>query len=65
MTNNTPGKKGPGLGFWAVMGCIWIGLAVFGSVFDPDKKTIIISQFIVGGLCLIIFVVLKLKKKAL
>ena len=65
MANTTSKKKTPSLSFWAVMGCIWIALAVFGSVFDPDKKTIIISQFIVGGLCLIIFIVLKLRKKAL
>jgi len=44
------------------MGFIWIALALFGLVFDPDKKVIIISQIIVGGLCFIIFIVLKLKK---
>jgi len=62
MTNNTPKNKKPHLGFWAVMGFIWIALALFGLVFDPDKKVIIISQIIVGGLCFIIFIVLKLKK---
>jgi hypothetical protein len=62
MTNDTPQNKKPNLGIWAIMGFIWIALAIFGLVFDPDKKVIIISQIIVGGFCFIIFIVLKLKK---
>lgn len=65
MTNNTPKNKKPNLGFWVIMGIIWIALALFGLIFDPDKKVIIISQIIVGGLCFIIFIVLKLKKQTL
>jgi hypothetical protein len=65
MTNNSPKNEKSNLGSWVIMGFIWIALALFGLIFDPDKKVIIISQIIVGGLCFIIFIVLKLKKQAL
>ena len=45
-----------------IMGFIWIAIALFGLIFDPGKRVIIISQFAIGGLCLIIFIVTKLKK---
>jgi len=37
-------------------------LSLFGLLFDPEKRIIIISQFIVGLLCFVFFIVLKLKK---
>jgi len=48
--------------FWVIMGFVWIGLALFGLIFDPEKRVIIISQIVAGGLCFVIFVVMKLKK---
>lgn len=62
MTNNTPKNEKSNIGFWIIMGFIWIALALFGLLFDPEKRVIIISQFIVGSLCILIFMVLKLKK---
>jgi hypothetical protein len=49
-------------GIYAIMGFIWIGLALFGLIFDPEKRVIIISQIIVGLLCFILYVVSKLRK---
>ena len=34
---------------------MWIGLGLFGLIFDPDKKLIIISQFVAGFLIFIIY----------
>ena len=48
---------------WVIMGLMWIALALFGLIFDPEKRVIIISQIVVGALCLVIFVVLSFKKK--
>jgi hypothetical protein len=62
MKNNTPKNRKPNQGFWIIMGFIWIALALFGLFFDPEKKVIIISQFIVGSFCILVFIVLKLKK---
>jgi hypothetical protein len=49
-------------GTYAIMGFVWIGLALFGLIFDPEKRVIIISQIIVGLLCFVLYVVSKLKK---
>lgn len=65
MTNNINKSEKSNLGFWIIMGFIWIALALFGLLFDPEKKVIIISQFIVGSFCILVFIVLKLKKQAL
>ena len=46
-----------------VMGFIWIACALFGLIFDPEKKVIIISLFAIGGLCSVVYIVTKLKKK--
>jgi hypothetical protein len=62
MTNKRPKNEKSNLGFWIIMGFIWIALALFGLLFDPEKKVIIISQFIVGSFCILVFIVLKLKK---
>jgi hypothetical protein len=62
MMNNTTKNKKPNQGFWIIMGFIWIALALFGLLFDPEKRIIIISQFIVGSFCILVFIVLKLKK---
>jgi hypothetical protein len=45
-----------------VMGFIWIAFALFGLIFDPEKRLIIISQIVAGALCFFVFIVLKLKK---
>ena len=44
------------------MGFVWIAFALFGLIFDPEKRVIIISQIVAGGLCFVIFIVMKLKK---
>jgi hypothetical protein len=38
---------------WIVLGLIWIALALFGLIFDPEKKVIIISQIVAGGCALL------------
>jgi hypothetical protein len=48
--------------FWLIMGFVWIAFALFGLIFDPEKRVIIISQIVAGGLCLAIFIVSKLRK---
>jgi hypothetical protein len=59
-----PGKKGaavqenhrktnPTIYLW--MGLVWIGLALFGLTFDPDKGVIVVSQVIAGVFCLALF----------
>jgi len=45
-----------------IFALIWIGLGLFGLIFDPDKKLIIISQFVAGFLIFIIYVRFKLIK---
>lgn len=30
---------------YAIMGFVWIGLALIGLIFDPEKRVIIISLF--------------------
>ena len=46
-----------------IFALIWIGLGLFGLIFDPDKKLIIISQFVAGFTILVIYFWIKLKKK--
>lgn len=48
--------------YWVIMGFVWIAFALFGLILDPEKRVIIISQIIAGGLCFVIFIVAKLKK---
>jgi len=48
--------------FWLIMGLVWIAFALFGLIFDPEKRVIIISQIVAGGLCLVVFIVVKLRK---
>ena len=50
---NDDRKTNPTIYFW--MGLVWIGLALFGLVLDPDKSLIIISQVIAGVICLALF----------
>ena len=45
-----------------IMGCVWIAFALFGLVFDPEKRVIIISQIGAGGLCFLVYIVMKRKK---
>lgn len=42
-----------------IMGLVWIGLGTFGLTFDPDKKWIILSQFIAGIMCFAYYWVFK------
>ena len=46
-----------------IFALIWIGLGSFGLIFDPDKKLIIISQFVIGFAFLIYYFWMKLKNK--
>ena len=62
MKSNIPMSRNSYQGILGIMGIVWIAIALFGLIFDPEKKVIIISQFIVGLLCFIYFIVLKLKK---
>jgi L-asparagine transporter-like permease len=48
--------------FWLIMGLVWIAFALFGLIFDPEKRVIIISQIAAGILFFVIFIVMKLKK---
>ncbi len=48
--------------FWLIMGLVWIAFALFGLIFDPEKRVIIISQIAAGILFFVIFIVIKLKK---
>jgi L-asparagine transporter-like permease len=45
-----------------IMGLVWIAIALFGLIFDPEKRVIIISLIVIGLLCLVLFIVKKLKK---
>jgi hypothetical protein len=47
---------------YLIMGFVWIAIALFGLIFDPEKKLVIISLFAAGGLFIVIFIVMKLKK---
>lgn len=62
MKNTSPRGRKSTQGILIVMGFVWIALGLFGLIFDPEKKVIIISQFIAGGLCFFFFIVSKLKK---
>ena len=62
MKSDGPRGRKSGQGILIIMGFVWIALGLFGLIFDPEKKIIIISQFIVGGLCFFFFIVSKLKK---
>lgn len=46
-----------------IFALIWIGLGAFGLIFDPEKKIIITSQFVLGFSFLIYYLWLKLKNK--
>jgi len=48
--------------FWLIMGFVWIAFALFGLIFDPEKRIVIISQIAAGILFFVIFIVIKLKK---
>lgn len=45
-----------------VFGLIWLGLGLFGLIFDPDKKMIIISQFVFGAAMVLYFIWKKIKQ---
>lgn len=62
MSNDNPRSKKFNQVFWIIMGFVWIAFALFGLIFDPEKRVIIISQIVAGGLCFVIFIVMKLKK---
>jgi hypothetical protein len=38
-----------------IIGLIWIGLGLFGLIFDPSKTLMIISQLVSGGVILIYY----------
>jgi hypothetical protein len=41
MKNNNSRSKKSSQSFWIFMGFIWIALALFGLIFDPEKRVII------------------------
>ena len=41
-----------------IMGFVWVGLATFGLIFDPERKLVILSLFIFGVLYLAYFLVI-------
>ncbi|MFC1502701.1 hypothetical protein ACFL6A_04755 [bacterium] len=55
MTSNSSKPKRTNQSIFFVMGCIWIGLALFGLIFDPGKRLIIISQLVVGCISFILY----------
>ena len=62
MEGDNPKSKKFNQVFLVIMGFVWIAFALFGLIFDPEKRVIIISQIVAGGLCFVIFIVMKLKK---
>ena len=46
-----------------IFALVWIGLGLFGLIFDPDKKLIIMSQFIAGFVMLFVYTWFKFKNK--
>lgn len=62
MNNGSPPSKKSNQVYLVIMGFVWIAFALFGLIFDPEKRVIIISQIVAGGLCFVIFIVMKLKK---
>lgn len=62
MSDDSPQRKRFNQVFWVVMGSLWIALAIFGLIFDPEKRVIIFSQIVAGGLCFAVYIVHKLKK---
>jgi len=47
--------------YYLVIGIIWLALGSFGLFFDPTKITMIICQFIVGGVILSYYFWIKYK----
>ena len=45
-----------------IIGLIWIGLGLFGLIFDPSKTLIIISQLVSGGVILIYYFLKRLSE---
>jgi hypothetical protein len=43
------------------MGIVWLGLALFGLIFDPSKRLIILSQIAAGCISLIFYFIWKYK----
>lgn len=62
MSDESPQRKKFIQVSWIVMGFIWIALALFGLIFDPEKRIIIISQIVAGGLCFVVYIAMRLKK---
>ena len=46
---------------YLIIGIVWLVLGLFGLIFDPTKKLIIISQLVLGSVILIYYFWLKLK----
>ena len=46
---------------YLIFGIVWLALGLFGLIFDPTKKIIIISQLVLGSVVLIYYFWLKLK----
>jgi len=46
---------------YLMMGLMWLALGLFGLIFDPTHRLIIISLFVLGGVILIYYCWLKLK----
>jgi uncharacterized membrane protein HdeD (DUF308 family) len=44
------------------MGIVWLALGLFGLIFDPTKKLIIISLLVLGAVLLIYYFWRKFKK---
>ena len=62
MEGNSPMSKKSNQNIYAIMGFIWIGLALIGLIFDPDKRIIIISQIAVGLVSFVLYLVSRIKK---
>lgn len=55
MDGNHSDKKKTNQNIFFYIGIIWIGLALFGLIFDPEKKLIIASQIVVGLVSFILY----------
>lgn len=46
---------------YLAFGIVWLALGLFGLIFDPTKRLIIISQLVVGSAVLIYYFWLRLR----
>ena len=56
-------KRGPSASFVLISGLVWLALGLFGLIFDPLKRLMIIIQLVLGSLILIYYVWLRSRQR--